>query len=92
MLGEKSLKINKKKIRYHMFKLGCCFLFASTVLMICTFFIAFFHPTKIVTVAINLQGEAILEAALICVLIPILIFVFYELKFKVLPKIKEGTL
>ena len=86
------LQINKTKLRYHVFKLGYVFVCGSTFLMMFTFLTAFLSPNKTIVIDINMMGEMHLELLLIFVCIPITIYIMWESKYKILPKIKEGLL
>lgn len=88
------MKINnfKSKIRYQLFIIGYAFLFTSATIMTVAFFSAYIDPSKTVTIGINWMGEAHIEALVFVVLIPIIIFLGWETKTNILPKIKEGVL
>ena len=86
------MKIDKVKIRYHVLKFGYVLSFAFTMVIIYTFMIAYFSPTKTIVVDVNWVGEAHLEFLLILIFIPLIAFAMWETKTKFLPKILRGEL
>jgi len=86
------MKIDRIKLRYHIFKLGFIFLIATAFLMIHTFLFAYFSPGKTITIGINWMAEAHLELFIIFVFLPMVIFIFWETKKNILPKIRSGEL
>ena len=85
-------KINKNKLRYRFYQLGAAFLSTCMFLMLLTFFTAYVQPSKTVTVTIDSRNEANVELIMILMFLPITIFLLYDMRVNLLPKIKEGKL
>ena len=88
----RQLNFIKSRSRYILYIIGFSFLFSSTILMLLTFFAAYTHPSKTVTIGINWLGESYLELFFILSVIPILCYLAFDIRKVILPRVKAGLL
>lgn len=67
--------MNWKKL---MLTFGTAFLFASTIVMVYTFFMAYFNDYRVM-VTINDYGEAQVEFVMLVILFPLSMYAFYNM-------------
>ena len=86
------MKTDRIKSRYYLYKIGFIFLIGSALLMVHTFLFAYFSPGKTITIGINWMAEAHLELFIILVFLPLTLYMLYDTRKNILPKIRSGEL